>query len=272
MWRQLHLWIVCGVHNQGRHRRYPKSMIVHVELLELNRTKARNLGFDFQNCKPGASSIFGANGSGRGFIKALKKEGIVRVLSDPTICTVSGRPVFFNCGGEFPIPVKQPDGSLSVEYRKYGTQIDCVPTIREGGNIRLEFRTRLSEIDPSHSVNVGDTQLPGLRVHEFDTAGEVKPGQAMVIVGPAESHSVLEVVHNMPWFLETASEQMEEFFETHPMAALAASWAVENLGELLYSNTVEVVARGRNSVRCDRSDGCWRPRNATGVQRRSIWL
>jgi hypothetical protein len=149
--------------------------------------------------------------------------------------------VHFHCGGEVPILSKQAAGSPSIEYKKYGTQIDCVPILREGQSVRLEISTRLSQLDPSRDVTIGETRVPGLRVHEFDTAGEVKPGQALVIVGPAESRSVLEVVHNMPWFLETASEQMEEFFETHPMAALAASWAVENLGELLYSNTVEIV-------------------------------
>src|SRR6185437_4442330 len=112
---------------------HAKSMIVHVELLELNRTKARNLGFDFANIVDGkvASSGIGDVLTGQtlrfgsvqksplfGFLEALKKEGVVRVLSDPTICTVSGRPVHFHCGGEIPILSKQSVSSPSIEYKK----------------------------------------------------------------------------------------------------------------------------------------------------------
>ena len=51
--------------------------------------------------------------------------------------TVSGRPAFFNSGGEFPILVPQSLGTVSIEYKKFGTQIDFVPIVLGNGNHSL---------------------------------------------------------------------------------------------------------------------------------------
>ncbi len=193
MWRQLHLWIVCGVHNQGRRRRPPKindrscgtagiepheSAEFRIRFCKHRRWQIRHLR-NRRVFLAGQTTRFGSVQKGAlfGFLEALKKEGVVRVLSDPTICTVSGRPVHFHCGGEIPILSKQVVSSPTIEYKKYGTQIDCVPILREDQSVRLEINTRLSELDPSRDVTIGETRVPGLRVREFDTAGEVKPGQ-----------------------------------------------------------------------------------------------
>ncbi len=206
-----------------------RPIMLHVELLEVNRTKCRELGFEI--AFPDGSG--GPTGSQLlKIVQALKKEGVARVLSDPSICTVSGRPVQFNCGGEFPVPNKHADGSIAVEYRKFGTQIDCVPLVRDNGNLRLEFRARLSEIDPALGCHYGDTTYPGLRVREFDNAMELKPGQAMVVTGPVETRlsAQMEEIADLPPVVEQLMEQCAGCFENHPLIATVAGMALENLG------------------------------------------
>ena len=103
--------------------------------------------------------------------------------------TTSGRPASFNVGGEFPILVPQSLGTVSIEYKSFGTQIDFLPLLLGNGNIRLEVRPRVSERDFSNSVRLpGSNQdVPALRVREVDTAVEMKPGQTLALAGLVQS-------------------------------------------------------------------------------------
>jgi pilus assembly protein CpaC len=86
-------------------------------------------------------------------------------------------------GGEFPILVPQSLGTVSVQYRQFGTQVDFVPIVLGDGMIHLEVRPRVSEIDDSRSVIINGTSVPGLRVRQVDTAVEMRPGQTLAIAG-----------------------------------------------------------------------------------------
>lgn len=114
---------------------------------------------------------------------ALKQAGALKVLAEPHLATTSGRPASFCAGGEFPIRVPQSDGQSTIEYRKYGTQLDCVPIVLGNGRIRLEVRPRVSEIDVDRSIVVGEMTVPGLRVRELDTAVEMNVGQTIMLAG-----------------------------------------------------------------------------------------
>jgi Flp pilus assembly secretin CpaC len=48
-------------------------------------------------------------------IDALGQEGLVSVLAEPTLTAVSGQKANFLAGGEFPIPVAQSLGNVSIE-------------------------------------------------------------------------------------------------------------------------------------------------------------
>jgi pilus assembly protein CpaC len=89
----------------------------------------------------------------------------------------------FQVGGEFPILVPQSLGTSSVDFKKYGTQVDFVPIVLGNGRIRLEVRPRVSEIDESRNVTVGSSSVPGLRVREVETGVEMSSGQTLAIAG-----------------------------------------------------------------------------------------
>src|ERR1700682_3428690 len=100
-----------------------------------------------------------------------------------TLLPVSGRPAFFNSGGEFPILIPAGLGTVSVEFKKFGTQVDFVPIVLGNGNIRLEVKPRVSFVDPSLSVTAQGITVPGLNVREVDTGVEMKAGQTFAIAG-----------------------------------------------------------------------------------------
>src|SRR6185295_2611600 len=64
-----------------------------------------------------ATALFGfvaADNAFQGFLEALKTENLLKVLAEPTLSTTNGRPASFLDGGQFPVPVPQGLGTVSV--------------------------------------------------------------------------------------------------------------------------------------------------------------
>ena len=53
-------------------------------------------------------------------VDALAQDNLVHVLAEPNLTARSGEPANFLVGGEYPIPVNQQNGSMSIEYKQYG--------------------------------------------------------------------------------------------------------------------------------------------------------
>ena len=125
-----------------------------------------------------------------GFIDALQQNNIAKILAEPNIVAVSGRPATFNVGGEIPILIPQGLGNIAIEYKPYGTQIDFLPIVLGNGKIRLEVRPRISELDDSRAVLVNDLNIPALTVRQVDTAVEMNAGQTFAIAGLIQQRTV----------------------------------------------------------------------------------
>ncbi len=222
-----------------------QQILLHVKVMEVSRSKLRSMGFDFTNVNGNdviASTVaglvarplsFGAGGipattggelfslgiidgnnNFNAFLEALRQNNLMKILAEPTLTTISGRPASFNVGGEFPILIPQSLGTVSVQYRSFGTQIDFVPLVLDNGNIRLEVRPRVSEIDTTRSVEINDTTVPGLRVREVDTAVELKAGQTLAIAGLIQTrveaqNKGIPILGELPW-IGMAFRRVEE--------------------------------------------------------------
>lgn len=190
-----------------------QQVMLKVKVYEVSRTKLRNLGVDFQAVATGtqfavtsvsqlisATAITTAtpavsgnqtvtlgviNGGSNffGLIEALRQDQLAKVLAEPTLVTVSGRPAYFNAGGEIPILVPQSLGTVAIQYRPYGTQVDFVPIVLGGGKLRLEVRPRVSELDTARSVVINGNTIPALTVREIDTGVEMTAGQTLALGG-----------------------------------------------------------------------------------------
>jgi pilus assembly protein CpaC len=188
-----------------------QQILLKVKVMEVSRTKLRKLGVDFAQFSSGGgvvSSISGlissasiagqtvtasgetvrfgvvdGNDSFFGFIDALQQNNVAKILADPTLTAVSGRPAHFNVGGELPIVIPSGLGQTTIEYKKFGTQVDFVPIVLGNGNIRLEVRPRVSEIDDTRSIQLAEFSVPALRVREVDTGVEMKAGQTLALAG-----------------------------------------------------------------------------------------
>jgi pilus assembly protein CpaC len=185
--------------------RTQQQYVVHVELLEFSLTNMRKMGFDIpgisagrlsetdlagmmRTAKPkaGVPSTPGEvnNGSNdaSSIISCLKSNNICKVLAEPNIVVVDGRPAQFCVGGEIPMPAK--DSTKAVEYQPFGTQVDFVATSIGQDRVRLDIRARVSEVDEGKSVEIEGSKVPAIVIRQqCDTAVIAKLGQPTALSG-----------------------------------------------------------------------------------------
>ncbi len=217
-----------------------QQVLLKVKVLEVARTKLRKLGIDLRASgthnanfvQTGVSSLLNFSATQTpggfgpqaviapapdalqlsfgvltpdspffGFLNALQKDQLASVLAEPNLVAYSGRPARFNSGGEFPITVPQSLGTISVQFKPYGTQVEFVPIVLGDGAIRLEVYPRVSEIDDSRSVSVNGINVPALKVREANTGVEMRAGQTLAIAGLVQQSRTYES-RKIPWLGE----------------------------------------------------------------------
>lgn len=180
------------------HRR---QVLVDVKVVEVSLTKLRKCGSDLDVAALNGLLPAKSNEGQRGrdafaiaildrdaadtfeSIRQLQKRGVVKILAEPTLVTESGQPSLFHSGGSFPILVPQNDGKVAVEWREYGTRVDFVPVVLANGDIRLQVRLRVSEIDDSRGVDTNGIRVPALTERYTESSVAMRAGQTFVIAG-----------------------------------------------------------------------------------------
>ena len=124
------------------------------------------------------------------FLDVLKQNNLGRVLAEPNLVTTSGQQASFLAGGEFPIPVPQSGvggaATITVEYKKFGVQLEFTPTVLNDSKISVKVHPTVSELDNTFGqtfVLPGGYVVPGLRSREMNTQVEVNDGQTFAIAG-----------------------------------------------------------------------------------------
>lgn len=116
-------------------------------------------------------------------IRALEEKGLARRLAEPNLIALSGDTASFVAGGEFPFPVSNDNGKVSVEFKQFGVKLAFTPTALENGQINLKIVPEVSEIDPTMTVEMNGLQIPGLVLRRADTTVELRDGQSFAIAG-----------------------------------------------------------------------------------------
>ena len=99
-----------------------------------------------------------------------RKKGLHSRLAEPNLIALSGDTASFLAGGEFPFPSSVPAiGQVSVEFKKFGVGLAFTPTVLSDGQINLKIDPEVSELDPSNSVTMYGTTIPGLNVRRATT-------------------------------------------------------------------------------------------------------
>ncbi len=128
-------------------------------------------------------------------IEALETEGLVRTLAEPNLTALSGQTADFLAGGEFPVPVRNDDGDVTIEFQPFGIDLEFTPTVVDDDIINLVLSTTVSSIDTSIP---GTGSVPGLRTREASTTVEMRDGESFAIAGLLQD-DFRDQVGQVPW-------------------------------------------------------------------------
>lgn len=193
---------------------------LEVRFIEASRNASRDLGVNyrvsaggitFQPFGPNVASNADASPFGRLIadmltggasadiiIQALEKKGAARRLAEPNLTALSGETASFLAGGEFPIPVAQDNGRISVEFKKFGVSLGFTPTVLDNGLINLTIEPEVSEADYSRTISTGAIVIPSLVVRRTKTTVELRDGQSISIAGLLQSFNSRNA-DQLPW-------------------------------------------------------------------------
>jgi pilus assembly protein CpaC len=289
-----------------------QQVLLHVKVMEVSRTKLRRLGFDFSAISSsgfvasGVSGILanvgtlggGATGAENfafsvidgtsdflGVFQALRQNNMLKILAEPTLVTVSGRPAQFNVGGEIPYPSQAATAlqAPTVAWKKTGTVVDFVPIVLGNGTIRLEVRPLVRELDETRSFPLGQGLVaPAFIVRTADTGVEMRAGQTLAIAGLISNRIETEIkglpwVADLPW-VGAAFRRVQETNNEIELVILVTPELVEAMDpnevpcdgpgaettspsdvELYWKSHVEVPACGSdcNCDKCSENRAAW---------------
>jgi pilus assembly protein CpaC len=131
-------------------------------------------------------------------LEALETKGVVRTLAEPNLTALSGQEASFLAGGEFPIPVSQEQGTITVDYKKFGVELKFIPRVLDDGVINLEMAAAVSSIDDSQQINTGVITLPAFRRRDTSTTVSMRDGESFAIAGLLQD-DFRDTAEQVPW-------------------------------------------------------------------------
>lgn len=195
----------------------PSQVRLEAQIIEINTSAERNLGIQYwsptigsttgsgsdtgnDDLTRGSSGLFYAGekfynrrgsfgwlgshfSSINASLQALVTEGKARILSRPSITTMSGQKANILIGGRIPIPTSAGDGQIAIDWREYGIRLNIEPVVDAENKITSKVHAEVSTLDYGHSVVENDFSIPAIASREADAVINVRSGMTMAIGG-----------------------------------------------------------------------------------------
>lgn len=187
----------------------PQQVMLEVKVAEISKTLIDQLGVSIgasrtngswtysflSNLLSGNPSVLDAFNNRNGnflSIDAQKRDGLVKVLAEPTIMAISGQEASFLAGGKIFIPVSQENSSgfpvIRLEEKEYGVAVKFTPTVLDGGRINLKVAPEVSDLNKEGvgitATGISTTAiLPSFTTRRATTTVQLFDGQSFAIGG-----------------------------------------------------------------------------------------
>lgn len=135
-------------------------------------------------------------------IDAEKKDGLVKILAEPTIMAISGQEGSFLAGGKIFIPVSQTNSNgtptITLEEKEFGVGVKFTPTVLAGGRINLRVAPEVSELD-KNGIGItaagisGTAILPSFTTRRASTTVQLMDGQSFAIGGLIKNNTTTNI-------------------------------------------------------------------------------
>lgn len=212
---------------------HPSQIRLEAQIIEINSDYTKNLGIQYWSQTPGSNSssdsstgnsnsgiTVGTAGlfyGGEDFsstrkhggwlgshvanvnvtLQALINEGKARILSRPSITTMSGKTANILIGGRIPIPVSDGNGNVSIDWHEYGVKLKIEPVVDSEDKITSKVHAEVSTLDYSHGVKIDSFSVPGIATREAESEVNVRSGMTMAIGGLINSEDA-KIVSKIP--------------------------------------------------------------------------
>ncbi|RJG03662.1 type II and III secretion system protein family protein [Noviherbaspirillum sedimenti] len=186
----------------------PQQVMLEVKVAEVSKTLVDQLGASIgasktrgswtytllSNLLSGNPSLvdgFKTNGN-FATLDAQKRDGLVKVLAEPTIMAISGQEASFLAGGKIFIPISQTNNggtpTITLEEKEFGVAVKFTPTVLEGGRINLKVAPEVSDLNKEGvgitATGVSTTAiLPSFTTRRATTTVQLYDGQSFAIGG-----------------------------------------------------------------------------------------
>jgi pilus assembly protein CpaC len=198
-----------------------QQIMLEVKVAEVSKTLLDKLGVEFNLTRGGSntyrlitslltgvsSTLTGVSANGRTAIAldAEVKNGLVKILAEPTIMAMSGQEGAFLAGGKIYIPVPQSgtggNTTITLEEKEFGVGLRFIPTLLEDGLINLRVTPEVSELSQVGtaitSVSGQTSILPTITTRRASTTVQLHDGESFAIGGLIKSN-VTEAVKALP--------------------------------------------------------------------------
>ena len=122
-------------------------------------------------------------GSISGVIDALEAQGLANVLAEPSLTTTSGKTANFLAGGEFPIPVKDGLGNITVSYKPFGVKLDFTPVVMSKDRMSITVAPEVSSINFDNPIEVNGLKNPIILTRKAQATVELGSGDTFALAG-----------------------------------------------------------------------------------------
>ena len=212
---------------------HPSQIRLEAQIIEINSDYTKNLGIQYWSQTPGSNSNSGSSTGntnsgitvgtaglfygGEDFsstrkhggwlgshvanvnvtLQALINEGKARILSRPSITTMTGKTANILIGGRIPIPVSDGNGNVSIDWHEYGMKLNIEPVVDSEDKITSKVHAEVSTLDYSHGVKIDSFSVPGIATREAESEVNVRSGMTMAIGGLINSEDA-KIVSKIP--------------------------------------------------------------------------
>lgn len=131
-------------------------------------------------------------------LEALESKGVVRTLAEPNLTALSGQEAKFLAGGEYPIPTTGINGTITIEYKPFGVELNFTPTVVDGDTVNLQINAAVSSIDSTTSVTTNGISVNAFKRRETSTTVEMRDGESFAIAGLLQD-DFRDLKGQVPW-------------------------------------------------------------------------
>ncbi|MGC2857159.1 type II and III secretion system protein family protein [Novispirillum sp. DQ9] len=151
-------------------------------------------GEPFVRAMTGALSTVGVDNMA---FDALERQGLIKVLAEPTLTAISGETANFLAGGLLPVPSDVDDeGNVRVTFREFGVSLSFTPVVLANNQLSLRIATEVSRVSSENALpfvlrGTGrEVEIKGLSVRRADSTVTVPSGGSLMIAGMLQNDEI----------------------------------------------------------------------------------